>query len=144
MGSVKCVFIWLIMAVVIVIGVGSLNWVSYRRLVTRGVSTSATVLELLPNNHNTVRYEYQVAGRTFRGRMQSWGPNPPLEQLSVGQVVIVYYDPEQPGESVLGDPKPIFKNETISIALAAVVFPSILVFALARRAAGNRANQSVF
>jgi hypothetical protein len=109
----------------------------------RGVTGQAIVVELLPKNHNTLRYEYQVAGRTFQGRMQSWQPNPPLEQLSVGQPLVVYYDSEHPEESVLGDPKPIFKNEMISIALAAVGFPTFLVVVWAWRTSRNRANHRV-
>ena len=139
----KYALTWLVMALAIAVGIGSLNWLSYRRLAVRGVSGRATVVELLPKNHNTVRYEYQVAGRTFQGQMQSWQPNPPLEQLSVGQPLFVYYDPEHPEESVLGDPKPIFKNETISIALAAVGFPTFLVVVWAWRTSRNRAKHGV-
>ena len=117
-----------------------MGWV---RSVKSVMSGRATVVELLPKNHTTVRYEYQVAGRTFQGQMQSWQPNPPLEQLSVGQPLFVYYDPEHPEESVLGDPKPIFKNETIAIALAAVGFPTFLVVVWAWRTARNRANHGV-
>ena len=132
------------MAVAIAVGIGSLNWASYRRLAARGVSAQAKVVELLPNNHNTVRYEYRVAGRTFQGRMQSWQPNPPREQLRIGQQLVIYYNPDQPGESVLGDPTPILKNESISIGLAAVVFPSMTLVAWAWRESRNRANRRVF
>jgi hypothetical protein len=93
----------------------------------RGVPAQATVSELLPQIHDTLRYEYHVAGRGFQGQMQSWSPNPPLEQLSVGQSLVIYYDPEHPEESVLGDPAPMLKNETISIALAAILLPGFFV-----------------
>jgi hypothetical protein len=139
----KYALTWLVMAIAIAIGIGSLNWVFYRRLSVRGVTGQAIVVELLPKNHNTVRYEYQVGGRTFQGQMQSWPPNLPLEQLSVGQPLVVYYDPVHPEESVLGDPKPIFKNEMISIALAAVGFPTFLVVVWAWRTSRNRANHRV-
>jgi len=122
-----------VLAVVIAIGIGSLNWLSYRRMAMRGVLGRATVVELLPQIHNTVRYEYHVGERAFQGNMQSWPANPPLEPLSVGQSLVIYYDPEHPEDSVLGDPKPIFKNETISIALAAVEFPTFLVVVWAWR-----------
>src|SRR5207249_8134067 len=118
---------WLLLVTMLAIGIGSLNWPTYRRVAERGVSGQATVIELLPKNHNTVRYEYQVAGRTFKGQGSSWRPNPPLEQLKVGQPLVIYYDPEHPEESVLGDPKPILENEVISIALTAVGIPTFLV-----------------
>src|SRR6266487_1811574 len=123
----KYALTWLIVAVAVAIGIGSLNWRSYRRMAGPGVSGQGTVIELRPKIHNTLRYEYHVAGRAFEGQMQSWPPNPPLEQLSVGQSLVIYYDPEHPEESVLGDPKPILKNETISIVLAAVGVPTFLV-----------------
>jgi uncharacterized protein DUF3592 len=129
----KYVIIWFVLAATVAIGLVSLNWPAYRRMVVRGVSGQATVVDLLPKNHQTVRYEYHVAGRIFQGCMQSWQPNAPLEQLRVGQTLVIYYDPEHPEESVLGDPRPMLKNETISIALGALIFPTFFVLAWARR-----------
>ena len=117
----------MVLAVVIAIGIGSLNCPFYRRMAVRGVSGQATVIELLPQMHDTVRYEYHVAGRAFRGQWQSRSPNPPSEHLAVGQSVVIYYDPENPGASVLGYPKPMLKNETMSVALAALAVPTFLL-----------------
>jgi hypothetical protein len=93
----------------------------------RGIQGPGSVIEVLPKIHNTVRYEYSVDGRAFHGAMQSWRPNPPIEQLSVGQPLVVYHDPQHPEDSVLGDPKPMLENETGSIALAALIIPAIIV-----------------
>ena len=124
---------WLALAVVVGIGIGNLNWPNYRRMVVRGVSGQATVVELLPKIHNTVRYEYRVARQSFQGQMQSWQPNPPLEQLRVGEPLVIYYDPGHPEDSVLGDPRSMLRNETISIALAAVGLPTLLIVGWAWR-----------
>ncbi len=129
------------MAIAVAVGIGSLNWPVYRRIATRGVAAGGTVIELLPNIHDTVRYEYRVGGKMFEGQMQSWPPNAPLEQLRTGQSLVVYYDPQHPEVSVLGDPKPMLKNETISVALAALVVPTFLVGVWAWRASRNRADQ---
>jgi hypothetical protein len=134
----RYVIIWLVLATVIAIGIGSLNWPVYRRLAEAGVSSQASVVELLPKIHNTVRYEYRVGGRIFEGRMQSWQPNPPLEQLRVGQPLVIYYDPQHPAQSVLGNPKPMVQNETISVALAAVGVPSFIVATWAWRSSRRR------
>lgn len=139
----KYALTWLVLAIVAAIGIGSLNWRSYRRMAARGVSTQATVIELLPQTHDTLRYEYHLAGRAFQGQMQSWPPNPPLGQLRIGQSLVIYYDPEHPEESVLGDPKPMLKNETISVALAAILFPTFLVVGWAWRTSRKHANQRV-
>jgi hypothetical protein len=139
----KYAITWLLLAIVIAVGIGSLNWPAYRRMAARGISGKATVLELLPRIHNTVRYQYEVSGQTFEGQMQSWQPNPPLEQLGIGQSVIIFYDPEQPATSVLGDPKPILQNETISVLLAAFVIPTFVVLTLVWRVSRKHANEGV-
>jgi Protein of unknown function (DUF3592) len=118
---------WLLLAILITVGIGRLNWPTYRCMASRGISSTATVLELFPQAHNTVRYRYEVGGQTFEGQMQSWQPNAPIEQLGVGRSVFITYDPQHPAVSVLGDPKPMLWNETISIALAALLFPTLIV-----------------
>ena len=120
---------WMVLALAVSVGIGSLNWLSYRRLSTRGLAGQATVVELLPKDHNSVRYEYPVGSKVFQGRMQSWPPNPPLEDLVVGKTLTVYFDPERPEVSVLGDPKKMLTNETISVGLASILFPSFIVSA---------------
>ena len=118
---------WLALVIGIAVVVGRLNWPAYRRLAVVGVPGQATVVELLPNIHNTVRYKYRVEGREFQGQMQSWQPNLPLSQLAVGNPLVIYYDPQRPENSVLGYPKPMLENETISVTLAAVIIPTIMV-----------------
>jgi hypothetical protein len=121
----KYAITWLALTVAIALGIGKLSWLEYRRLAVHGVRTQGLTIEILPMQHGTVRYEYHVDGRKFEGQTQPWPPNP--EWMSVGQTVVVYYDPEYPERSVLGDPRPILKNETISIALAALIGPTFIV-----------------
>jgi hypothetical protein len=139
----KYAITWLLLAVVIAVGIGSLDWPAYRRMAARGVSGRATVVELLPKIHNTVRYQYEVGGQTFGGQMQSWQPNPPLERLGVGESLVIYYDPQHPAASVLGDPKPMLWNETISVSLAALGMPTLIVVGWAWRASRKQTDQSV-
>jgi Protein of unknown function (DUF3592) len=139
----KYAITWMVLAIVIAVGIGSLNWPAYCRMAARGVSGKATVVELLPKIHNTVRYEYAVGGQTFQGQMQSWQPNPSLEQLSVGQSLVIFYDPQQPDASVLGDPKPILRNETISVLLAAFGVPTFVVVVWAWRVSRKHEAQRV-
>lgn len=134
---------WLVLALVVALGIGSLNWSGYRRIASRRVSSEAVVVELLPDVHNTVRYEYAHGGRIFQGQMQSWPPNPPLEQLRVGQRLVIYVDPARPEKSVLGDPAPILRNETVSIVLAAVGLPTFLVVVWVWRSLRKCADQTV-
>jgi hypothetical protein len=146
MSKYKYAIIWLVLAVGIACLTGSLNLPTYHRLAEKGVSGSATIVELLPQFHNTVRYEYHVAGQTYQGRMGSRPPNPPSEQLGIGQSVVIYYDPEHPEVSVLGEPKAMFDGETFPVMLAALVLPSFAVFGLSQahyQASSVLANPSV-
>jgi Protein of unknown function (DUF3592) len=124
---------WFVLAIAITAGIGSINLPTYRRLVVHGALGQATVLEVLPHDHNTLRYQYQVDGKRFRGQTQSWPPNPPLQQINLGQTVVIYYDPADPDVSVLGDPHGMLTNEIVSVGLAAIVLPTFLVIAWAGR-----------
>jgi hypothetical protein len=96
----KWAMLWLILAVVFALGIGSLNVPLFNRLITNGVREQATAVKLTPEFHNTVCYEYQVGGMKFEGQSQSWLPNPPLEQIKVGESLVIYYDPLNPSRSV--------------------------------------------
>jgi hypothetical protein len=135
----KYVITWLVLAALFAVALGSINLRDYHRFLAQGVLGHATVTSLHPEFHNTVRYEYRVAGQTFHGQMQSWSPNPELQQLSVGQTLVIYYDPGHPEQSVLGDPKPMLENETISVGLAAILVPAFIVLAWARRTSRKHA-----
>lgn len=123
----KYILVWLALSIALLVGLGRLNWPFYHRLTIHGVEGQGTVVELLPKIHGTLRYKYQVEGKTFEGQQQPWQPNPDLDRLRVGQSVVIYYDPAHPSDSVLGDPKPMLKNETISIAVAATIFPTMII-----------------
>ena len=134
---------WLALAVAVALGVGSLNWPAFRRMTRVGVIASGRVVKLLPKIHETVRYEYRVGGEVIEGQMQSWLPNQPLEKLRVGDPLVIYYDPQHPAESVLGDPKPMLQNETVSVAAASILMPTFMVGGWlwrARRSARKQAN----
>jgi len=126
----KWAILWLVLVAVAAIGVGGLNVPLFNRLTAHGVEAQATAVKLTPEFHNTVRYEYQVGGIKFEGQDQSWLPNPPLEQIKVGQALVIYYDPLNPSRSVLGDPKPMLTNELIFAGMVALAFPTAIVFAL--------------
>lgn len=75
----KYALTWLVLAIVAAIGIGSLNWRSYRRMAARGVSTQATVIELLPQTHDTRAMSITLPGERSKGRcsrglrIRRWG-----------------------------------------------------------------------
>jgi hypothetical protein len=57
-------------------------------------------------------------------------PNPPLEQIKVGESLVIYYNPLNPTRSVLGDPKPMLTNELIFVGMVVLAVPTVIVFRL--------------
>jgi hypothetical protein len=123
----KVFLLWLAGAFAIAIPLYRINMPRYRRL-AHGERGNGVVRELEPGNHQTVRYEYEVGGRTYSGSGQAGFGNPEFTALFLGQRVIVYYDPGNPGESCIGLPAELIKNEVPPILLAGILFPA---FALA-------------
>jgi hypothetical protein len=128
----KAAFVWLVCCAAFAVLfwlvlplTGISRWRDYRRLAAHGVRSEASVTAILPKDHATARYHYQVAGRTHEGQFQPWPPNPPLEELRLGQAVAVYYDPLRPDVSVLGEPGPILRNETEGLAIGPFVFSTV-------------------
>ena len=64
-----------------------------RQRTTAGVITAHD-----PGNHNSYEYTYSVGGRTFR----AW-EIPHSVEWRIGEQVLVYYDPREPGASSLVD-----------------------------------------
>jgi hypothetical protein len=126
----KWVILWLVLAVVFLVGIGSFNLSLFHGLMENGVRQQAIATKLTPEFHNTVCYEYQVNGTKFEGRDQSWNPNPPLTTIKVGQSLVIYYDPQNPSRSVLGNPGPMLTNELIAVGMITLVIPTIVVFRL--------------
>ena len=123
----KYIIAWFILFAGLVVFLGCLNWGSYYQIAIDGVCSKAIVLELLPQQHQLVSYRYEVDGRILSGKAQSRPPNPSLDHLKVGQDVVIYYNRSHPDRSILGYPRPIIIHESISIILAALVFPTLIV-----------------
>lgn len=140
----KYLLSWVALAVATTVGLGALNWPSYRRLVADGASTKALVIELLPREHQFVRYEFDAAGRRIQGRSGVWPPNPPFGALVVGESLLVHYDPSDPANTVLGNPRIALDHETRSIALGALVLPTFAIGVWAwRNRHGRRRGDSI-
>ena len=125
--TLKYAVAWLVLMILFAALIGGLNWRTYWKLANRSVSVQGTVTQVLPEVHATVRYRYYVDGREYRGQTQPRPPNPALERLAEGATLTVWYDPEEPKISVLGVPSALLENETISVILAAVLFPTLIL-----------------
>jgi hypothetical protein len=127
---VKFLGLWLagaaVFAVSFGLGAGRSAW-NFYRLSHDGVLTQGTVIGLEPENHNTVRYTYKVNGQTYARADQGFSG------FAVDQTVPVYYLPQQPDVSSVGDPDSLLTNELFPLVLATVTFPLFAIVAYAVR-----------
>jgi hypothetical protein len=80
-------------------------WHRYERLAHVGARTSGLVMAKEPKNHASIRYEYTVDGARYEGVMTAgWMGIPPLDEIRIGQTVVVTYWPERPSVSTPGNP----------------------------------------
>src|ERR1700694_3140043 len=94
------------------IGIVTLNWPEALALATRAVEVQGTVVSKEPENHKFIQYTYVVGEATYSGLGSAGRDNPTFEQLKIGDRVKLYYDPDSPKESILGDPKEHAKSIT--------------------------------
>jgi hypothetical protein len=91
---------------------GQRNLKKYRNLAENGMKSEiANVASKEPNNHEFVRYNYQVNSVEYSGTGSSGNGNPKFVQLEVGDKVMVFYDQNSPDTSILGNPKLWLKQE---------------------------------
>lgn len=57
------------------------------------------IIEKQPQNRNNVKYAYEVGGIVYEG---TGGPGDRFETIKPGDPITVYYDPQDPGFSLLG------------------------------------------
>ncbi|OOG36232.1 hypothetical protein B0E51_17855 [Rhodanobacter sp. C05] len=119
--------LWIVLALAIGSLLGSQNLHRYYALDSQGIKTSGTVIALEPEDHQGVRYSYQVAGNTYKGVGTVGSGNPKFGSLEVGTSVLVYYVGSDPGISELGEPGPRLQNEIESVLMAALTAPIFLL-----------------
>ena len=127
---IKYLLLYLALAIGIVLFLGSINWMTYYRLSKQGIGTGAVVTKTNCSNHMTFSYRFDLSGQKIDGFGGDGYGNPSCDTLKQGDSLLIYYLSSQPEINVPGDPKERLNNETISIAMAALIFPALLVFAI--------------
>jgi hypothetical protein len=123
--------IWLVLACVsAMVPFFLLDTFKYYRLSTVGILTQGRVIAKEPDNHQFIRYSYRDSNQTYTGIGSAGYGNPSFKDINVGQLVRVFYDPEDPRKSCLGDPTPRVQQTLFGIGFVAVLFPSFSIIAL--------------
>jgi len=131
----RFLLLWLAGACLVAIGLGSFNVLSLYPLARRGVETVGTVTGFEPDNHRTVHYTFEVNGKTFSSS-QEGGVDGNATKTSAKHAV--FYLPEDPNTSCIGDPMPMLWNEMISISLVMFILLPVALLGVRMRSPGFR------
>jgi hypothetical protein len=124
---------WLALTVVFFgIGLVCFNPRPDYRLAKSNLPTEGRVTALEPDNHQIVRYTYRVGPQEYAGSGHGGQGNPAFKDITVGQSVIVYYDPTRPTVSTLGSPaSPLFGN-VLGVIFVTLLPPIFVIWTLYR------------
>jgi hypothetical protein len=118
--------IWLAFALAIaaflVIG---LDWRKWHGLSARAVETKGRVTAKEPENHNFIRYSYQVGQQNYEGLGSVGGANPTFEHLNIGDLITVFYDSDDPETSIAGDAHAQSSSIVMAVVFGVIVGPPI-------------------
>jgi len=122
----------LVLAAIGILLIRPLDWPRYRRLQERGVGADGWVTALDAGRRPIVYYSYLAGEKVYSGVWRSPYLAPEPGELSAGDRVIVFYLPDKPGESCLGDPKELIKAQHRVILWCLLVFLPVASWILAR------------
>jgi len=123
--------IWGVLTVAFVlIGVVALDWRRSNGLAKHGVAINASVDGKEPENHDFIRYSYNVNGSHYSGLGSAGGENPGFDDLHVGDKVKIVYDSRRPAESILGSAQSRANSATRGVIFLGVFGPLFLMIAL--------------
>lgn len=105
----------------------------YVQLARAGVPVEAIVVRPDCGNHATFIYRFEVDGRQFESRDHASPTGRDCDSLKVGEKIEILYLPTDPSVTMVGNPNEQLLGERISIALASLVMPGFILWALARR-----------
>jgi hypothetical protein len=100
-----------------------MNLPTLLRLATRGQRATATVVQPTCDNHASASYAFTVGATRYTGSDVMHD----CRSLHPGDSITIYYDTTDPKVSRAIEPQAGIVNEVISIALACLIGPPILI-----------------
>ena len=89
------------------------------RLTKSGVVTDGKITDRLPNQHRRLSYSFIAEGRTYQWGGFAGDIGKEFDEISIGERVLITYDPADPGISTLGRPEPsLYSNLLLSIFIS--------------------------
>jgi hypothetical protein len=134
---VLTIALYAIVGAVLGIIVGHFNIPLYWRMLNDGRVTRAVVLRTACDNHASVFYRFDVAGREYTGVGSAGYRTPECRQLKPGAQIDVYYLPSDPDVSLPGEIRDRWDNELMFLFLVITVFPALIISAIWRHLRGR-------
>jgi hypothetical protein len=134
---VLTIAIYAIVGAVLGIIVGHFNIPLYWRMLNDGRVARAVVLRTACENHGSVFYRFEVAGREYTGVGNAGFRTPDCDRLKPGDQIDVYYLTSDPDVSLPGEIRDRWDNELMSLFLVITVFPALIISGLWRHLRGR-------
>ncbi len=102
------------------------RWPDYKKIAQHGKATTGWVTAKGLNKSRKINYSFAADGRIYSGVGRAGFGTPEFKDLNKGDEVLIFYLPEKPEISVLGDPKSHLRQQN---RLLAFMFTFIAIFA---------------
>jgi hypothetical protein len=112
--------------------VARLDWPTYRKLQAQGIQGEGIVTGKGIAGPLKVSYTFAADGRLHSGVGRGGYGNPEFPDLTVGDKVLLFYLPQDPEVSVLGDPKEHLRDQNRVLVLMAAFVPLVMVVLVRR------------
>lgn len=110
---------------------GSRNLPKYEKLAAKGIKAeNAFVTAKEQENHQFIRYKYNVNSEFYEGIGSAGNGNPRFSEIENGDKVLVFYDPDSPEISILGNPQIMFQREQDTVYFASLIVSLFLSIGL--------------
>jgi hypothetical protein len=115
---------WLVLAAIFLAILVPINVPDFLRIAMHGQRTTAKIVRLDCENHNSATYAFNVGSEQFE---RSDVMPTECRSMRIGDVIPVYYDVDDPHISRAKDPKDGLLNEVIPICLVCLTFPPLII-----------------
>ncbi|MCU1219374.1 MAG: hypothetical protein JWN42_571 [Candidatus Angelobacter sp.] len=133
--AIWMIVVWLLLVIAIGSHPGKLV-LNYHRLSKNGVTIQGIARGKKP--HQLLEYSYAVNGRNYLGLGRTDIDSSSFYEISPGDKIPVRYLPDEPEISCLGNSAELYANDLPSAVLVSLLFPTMIVIALAIRISRNR------
>jgi hypothetical protein len=122
---------WLVILLILLGTLGNAMLRKQYHLANRSVQATGHVTAKTPELHQRIDYSFEVDHKAHSGFGDvSYRGGAAFDELQVGDQVEVFYDPENPSISILGNPGIQLRSGTKLVLFVSLLISTVLTFAL--------------